>query len=323
VKIAFRHHKSGFIAALARALAQGLPGHEFLDWPADGPAPSEDLELLLVVGQLGRAEIEHQAKLCFIQTTSAGHEGIDVEAASELGIWVSFAPSGETGNAISVAEWAIMLMIGASRDLKAALAAVADPARPMSRVNAALHGKSACIVGLGAIGRAIAERLVPFGMTLTGTDQKPEIAPGYVRAYPSGALAEAVAAADYVIVCAPAGKANDHLIDANVLAKMKPGAVLVNISRGSLVDEAALAAALSDGHISAVGLDVVEREPVDPGNPLLAFPQALITPHMAGGTDLMLAGTVEYIAGIVRDVEAGKKPASVFNAPGRPRRALR
>ncbi len=159
-------------------------------------------------------------------------------------------------------------------------------------------------------------------MTLCGTDEHPERAPYDVDVFPTAKLHEAVRDADYGIVCAPGGKPNDNLIDAAVIASMKNGAIVINVSRGTLVDEDALAAALQSGHIAAAGLDVLKVEPADPGNPLLAYPQALITAHIAGATDVMLAGTLEYLLRVIHDLEAGKKPQSVLNAPANPRRAL-
>jgi phosphoglycerate dehydrogenase-like enzyme len=322
VKIAFRHPGSLLLNDLSRALAKRLASHTFLDWRTGDAAPADDIELLLVVGELTREELEQLQRLFFVQTTTAGYEGIDIDAATQLGIWVSYAPSGETGNAISVAEWAILLMIGASRRLKAVLSSIGDRSSEPERMSLALSGKTACIVGLGAIGRCLAERLVPFGMTLVGTDERPETAPEHVHAFPTTQLETAVARADYVIVCAPASKDNEHLIGAKVLAAMKRGAILVNVSRGALVDEAALIAALDRGQIAAVGLDVVTHEPIEATDPLLRFPQALITPHVAGGTDLMIAGTIAHIEGVVKGVDAGKKPGSTLNAPENPRRIL-
>jgi phosphoglycerate dehydrogenase-like enzyme len=322
VKIAFRHSGSLLLNDLSRALGKRLAKHTFLDWAVGDAAPADDIELLLVMGQLTRDDLERQQRLFFVQTTSAGYEGIDIDAATELGIWVSFAPSGETGNAISVAEWAILLMIGASRRLKAVLASLGDPSAEPERISVALSGKTACIVGLGAIGRNLVERLLPFGMTLVATDEHPETAPDHVRAYPTTQLRAAVTHADYVVVCAPASKENEHLIDASVLAAMKRGAILVNVSRGSLVDETALIAALDRGQIAAVGLDVVTHEPIEKSEPLLRFPQALVTPHVAGGTDLMIAGTIAHIEAVVKGLDAGKKPQSTLNTPPHPRRAL-
>jgi phosphoglycerate dehydrogenase-like enzyme len=215
-----------------------------------------------------------------------------------------------------------MLMIGASRRLNRALASVRDHELTANHLSSALFGKVACIVGLGSVGRALVERLQPFGMVLLGTDPHPERVPHGITAYSADRLHEAVRDADYVVVCAPGSKQNEHLIDAGVLASMKDGAIVVNVARGMLVDEGALADAMQSGHVAAAGLDVLGIEPADPANPLLAYAQALITPHIAGATDLMLAGTVDYVANVIDDLARGKKPSSVLNAPAHPRRAF-
>jgi phosphoglycerate dehydrogenase-like enzyme len=296
--------------------------HDVTDWYEGDRAPATDFEVMIAVDSLDRTTIVSQPQLFFVQTASAGYEGIDVDAATEAGIWVSYAPAKDTGNAISVAELGVMLMIGASRRLNRALASVRDHELLTNHLSTALFGKIACIVGLGSVGRALAERLAPFGMQLRGTDPHPERAPHGVDAYPATRLHDAVRDADYVIVCAPGSKENEHLIDAEILAAMKDGAIVINVARGTLIDEAALAAALQSGHIAAAGLDVLSVEPANPDNPLLAYPQAVITPHIAGGTDVMLAGTLDYLVSVVDDLDKGKRPQSVLNMPSHPRRAL-
>lgn len=179
-----------------------------------------------------------------------------------------------------------------------------------------------CIVGLGSIGQLLADRLRPFGVRLVATDEHPEHAAADVTAFPADQLKIAVAQADYVVICVRASKENENLINASVLRAMKRGAILVNIARGMLVDEDALLAAVKDGQISAAGLDVLQKEPPDPKNPLLGLPQVLVTPHIAGSTDLMLEGTVNYISEVVGEFAAGKKPKSVLNNPQKPRRVL-
>ncbi len=322
MKIAFYHRPSPFLDTLSRELERALTGHDYLSWHIGEPAPAGDIELLLAMGTLEREQFADQRKLTFIQTVSAGYEGIDVAAATELGIWVSSAPSGATGNAVSVAEWTVFLMLGASRRLPEAIASLHDRAIVSHTINGALEGKTACIVGLGSIGRSLADRLRAFGMHVTGVDEKPQSAPDGVRAWPVSGLNIAVAQADYVIVAAPATKENEHLIDADVLAAMKPSAILVNIARGSLVDENALIDALRNGRLAAAGLDVLATEPADQANPLLAMPQVLVTPHMAGATDLMLAGTVGFVDRTLAEIASGKKPQSVLNDPPHPRLAL-
>jgi phosphoglycerate dehydrogenase-like enzyme len=172
-----------------------------------------------------------------------------------------------------------------------------------------------CIVGLGSIGEQLVERLRPFGVKIVATDEHPEHAPADVTAYSADQMNIAVAHADFVVICVRASKENENLINASVLGAMKRGAVLVNIARGTLIDEVALVAAVKDGQISAAGLDVLKSEPLDPNNLLLKLPQVLVTPHIAGSTDLMLNGTANYVSVVIKEFAAGKKSKSILNSP--------
>jgi len=165
--------------------------------------------------------------------------------------------------------------------------------------------------------------LRPFGVKMIATDEHPEHAPADVTAYPADQLMTAVAHADFVVISVRASKENQNLIDAAQLAAMKRGAILVNIARGMLIDEAALVDAVATGQISAAGLDVLKNEPPDRTDPLLQLPQVLVTPHIAGLTDLMQAGTVTYISHVLEEFAAGRKPKSMLNSPVKPRLLLR
>ena len=113
------------------------------------------------------------------------------------------------------------------------------------------------------------------------------------------------------------------MIDSAVLAAMKENAVLVNVSRGTLVDESALLAAVKSGHLYGAGLDVVKDEPVSVGNPLLTEPRIFVTPHIAGSTDLMLDGTVSYLGDVLAEFRQGLRSAGIVNEPLNPRVPLR
>ncbi len=327
MKIGFLHPENEFTEAMLRMLRKQLPEHEVVSWVAKREAPAGDFEVLISLGSVTGAMLAGQPKLGFVQTASTGYESVDVEAATEAGIWVSFAPSDVTGNAASVAEFAVMLLLGAARRLGAYLKAYAGPegagSEGLPLILPALHGKTVCIVGLGAVGGEIAQRLRPFGVRLLATDEHPGRAPEGVRGYPAEQLAEVLPEADFVLLCVRASRENENLFDAAMLGRMKRGAVLVNVARGSLIDEGALAAALESGQIAAAGLDVVREEPLQTGNPLLRFSQVLATPHLAGFTDVMLRGTTEFLVEVVREAAAGRKPRSVLNAPGKPRMALK
>jgi phosphoglycerate dehydrogenase-like enzyme len=284
--------------------------------------PPADTEILLAAAKIDRPVLARLPQLICVQTLSAGYENIDLSAADELGIWVSFAPSEETGNAASVAEFAVLLMLAAARYLPRLQPPQKYADRPAARPQLALQGKTACIIGLGGIGRLLLYRLRPFGMRFTGTDGHPETAPPDIHAYPPANIREAVADADFVIVCARADKENENLIDEQVIAACKHGAIIINIARGTLIDEHALQAAVERGQILTAALDVVLDEPIRADNPLLSHEQIIVTPHVAGITDITQAGTRQWVLAVIDDIRHGRKPSSILNTPSKPRRKI-
>jgi phosphoglycerate dehydrogenase-like enzyme len=326
VKIGYLGKLDSFSVEMLKELEAGNTQDEFLTWQPGEKPPAMDLEVLLVMGEAGAAELEGQTKLGLLQTASAGYDGVDVQAATEAGIWVASAPTTETGNGESVAEWAVLLMLAASRQLNEALAFTrnASPDRPQKpEKNMALYGKTVCVVGLDGIGDLLVERLRGFGMVLTGVDNHAEHPPAEMKVYRQEELKIALPLADYVVLAIPGTKQNENLIDADMLASMKKGAVLLNVSRGILIDEPALLASLKSGHLFGAGLDVVKNEPVKPGDPLMSDQRIFITPHIAGSTDIMLGGTVNYLRDVLTGYANGVRPEGVVNEPSEPRVPLR
>jgi phosphoglycerate dehydrogenase-like enzyme len=218
------------------------------------------------------------------------------------------------------------LMLAVSRQLSEALAFTrnSSPERPEKpEQNLALFGKTVCVVGLGGIGDLLVERLCGFGMMLTGVDNHAEHPPAGMKVYGHEDLKIALALADYIVLAVPGTKQNENMIDADMLASMKEGAVLVNVSRGSLIDEPALLAAVKSGHLFGAGLDVVKNEPVKAADPLMSDQRILITPHIAGSTDIMLDGTVKYLRDVLTGYANGVRPEGVVNEPHEPRVPLR
>jgi phosphoglycerate dehydrogenase-like enzyme len=326
MNIGFLGMNNSFSLEMVKRLQSQLPADTFIEWPPEDKSSHTELDVLLATGPVKEDAFDAQPKLGLLQMASAGYDGVDVEAATDAGIWVASAPTGQTGNGESVAEHAVLLMLAASRRLNEELAftrAAAGNRPEKPERNKALFGKTACIVGLGGIGHLLVERLRGFGMTLTGVDKSPEHAPAGVKAYGEHALQEALVDADYVILALPATKEDENLFNAEVLASMKEHSILVNVSRGTLVDEPALLAAIRSGHLFAAGLDVVKDEPVSAGNPLLAEPRIFVTPHIAGPTDVMLDGSVKFLAGVLENYRRGLKSPGIVNDPAKPRTDLR
>lgn len=276
--------------------------------------PLDGVDAVLAVGTLGREPME-RGRFGLIQTVGTGYDNVDVAAATELGIMVANMPASQTGNAESVAEHVVLLMLALSRQLNAAQEGLRQR-RWAQPLGSALLGKRACIVGLGDVGSAVAARLQPFGMELTATRNDPsKPGPPYVAVFAADRLAEAFREADYVVLCARASEANRFLLNAGTIAAMKRGAILINIARGSLVDHEALLQALRSGHLRAAGLDVFWEEPVDPDHPLLQLPNVIATPHIAGVTDVNMARTLRLIAENLRRFARGEYPYFLINQP--------
>lgn len=157
-----------------------------------------------------------------------------------------------------------------------------------------LLSSTAVIVGLGGIGREVARRCRAFGMRVLATRGHPENPdPDADRVYAADALADILPLADWLIVSAPATPETRHIVGAAELAALPPGARLVNIARGSLVDERALIAALREGRLAGAALDVFETEPLPTESPLWGMPNVIISPHNAGASPRSLQRTLD------------------------------
>jgi phosphoglycerate dehydrogenase-like enzyme len=301
-----------------RRLAPLLPHAEITTCPADRVLQSlEGVNVIVPYVSRIDAAVVRAGTFGLVQQFGVGLDGVDLEAATAAGVWVARVPSAGTGNAESVAEHALLLMLALSRRLpqtRAALAAgkVGEPA------GLALWGKTACIVGLGDTGSALAHRLCALGMRLVAVRRRPQpgCAPklGVERVFGPDELHAALAVADYVIVCVNYDAASRNLIDAAALQAMKRGAFVINIARGGLVEPDALLSALRSGQIAGAGLDVFWEEPPNPDHPLFGE-NVIATPHIAGVTDASYVGIAKIVADNVERYVRGEAPRFAANAP--------
>ncbi len=308
--------------AFAERLGQRLSSHEVRFQRVPAELDLDGVGAVMAAGcRVGR-EVLERPSVGFVQTIGTGYENVDVAAASALGVWVANLRANVTGNAESVAEHALLLLLALARRLREAEASLAQ-GRWAHPVGTSLFGKTACVVGLGDIGALIAVRLQALGMRVVGVRSHPEKGgPEGVQVFGTDRLHDALREADCVVLAARADAHNQNLLDAPALAAMKRGALLVNIARGSLVRPETLESAVRSGQLGGVGLDVFWEEPVDPRHPLLQLPQVLGTPHVAGLTDVNLAGSLEWAARNLEAFAAGRRPEFLVNAPPTPRAAL-
>jgi phosphoglycerate dehydrogenase-like enzyme len=185
-------------------------------------------------------------------------------------------------SAAAVAQMAILFLLALARGLPAHVAAQHER-RWAPTPGEDLEGKVAAVVGLGPIGLEVARLAQALGMRVIGLRRRPT-GDEPCETWPMARLGELLARADYLILALPLTPDTHHLVDAAALARMRPSARLVNVGRGELVDEAALAAALRAGRLAGAALDVFEAEPLPETSPLWGLPGVIVTPHVAAST---------------------------------------
>lgn len=238
----------------------------------------------LLTDRIDRALLEVLPRLRFISSMSVGVDHIDLSAATERGI-----PVGHTPGVLveTTADTTFALLMAASRRVVEADRFIRqghwtpDNAwSPDFFVGKDIAGATLGIVGLGAIGRAVARRADGFGMQVLGWNRTPRDVPGVELV----TLETLLTRSDFVVITVALSDDTRNLVNAERIALMKNDAVLVNTARGGIVDEHALAAALSAGRLLAAGIDVFDREPVPEDNPLLSLPNVVLTPHIGSAT---------------------------------------
>jgi len=289
--------------------ADGLPGAHEVDERL-GLDPAALIEAippyhaLIVRSQVkvSREVIAAGANLRVVARAGVGLDNIDVEAAGAAGLVVLNAPD---GNTVAAAEHTLALLLAVARRIPAADASTRAGEWARSRFGGVeLRGRVLGIVGLGRIGIAVADRARAFGMELLGSD--PYVDPSRAGAHGIRvvSLPELLAAADVVTVHVPLSAETSNLIDAAAIAGLKPGAIVLNVARGGIVDEVALAGALRDGRLWGAGIDVYEHEPPT-GSPLLDAPNAVLTPHIAASTaEAQVAVGIEIAERVLRALAA-------------------
>ncbi|MCF8128349.1 MAG: 2-hydroxyacid dehydrogenase [Deltaproteobacteria bacterium] len=295
-------------------LRSKIPHHDF---EATGQFRVESLAgahvLIPTMALITKEILQTQDRLQLIQQCGSGLESVDVAAAKEMGIKVANVPTDISGNADSVAELAIYLMIGISRKVHEAEKRLKKGLMGEPQ-GMALRGRTVGIVGLGGIGRALVKRLKPFGVRILGLKRRdPALSKDTLGLDWAGGpeqLHEMLSRSDYVVLCLPVTPDSINLMDYEAFAAMKPGSFLINVSRGGLVNRDALAQALSKHVIAGAGLDVFWQEPPDPEDPIFEH-NIITTPHIAGCTDDSMRGIVAGVSENITRIERGEQPLNV------------
>lgn len=259
-------------------------------------------------------------ELGWLQAGSTGYDRL-LEFGVPDGVRISTAGALWAG---TVAEHALALILGLLRRLPLAEAQKAGGRWNRETIRhsvSVLEGARVAIIGMGAIGQAIASRIAAFGATVVAVVRHPEAVTRDVRdkadaVTDMAGLLRQLDSIDIVVPAVPLNAGTERLIDAGFLGRMKPGALLINISRGGVVDEAALVDVLASKRIGGAGLDVFETEPLQTGSPLWSFDNVILTPHVGGfGDPRRLATLAQLIFENAQRFASGEALANEIRRP--------
>ncbi len=260
--------------------------------------------------------LENAESLRIVGRAGVGVDNVDLAAASRRGIAVVNTPG---GNSVTTAEHALALLMSLARHIPQATASMRRGKWEKSRFQGTqLAGKTLGVVGLGNIGRIVANRALGLKMTVLGFDPVMSA----TRAAELGVrlvdLDTLFAEADFITLHAPLTDATRHLLDDDAFAKMKDGVRIVHAARGGIVDEDALLRAMQSGKVAGAALDVFEQEPIDPEHPLLREERVVLTPHLGASTKEAQRIVAVQVAEQIVDFLLGKELRNAVNVPAVP-----
>jgi glyoxylate reductase len=274
-----------------------------------------DAALTMLSNPVTEAVLRGSGRIRIVANYAVGLNNIDIRAASILNIFVANTPDVLSQ---ATADIALMLLLDVARKSREAEISLRngefDGWHPFGFVGVEMHGKTALIIGMGRIGKAIAQRLRGFGIRVMYHNRNALSASeeSSLGVQFTESLDQAVCVSDFVFLSCPLTPQTRHIMGANRLSLLKPEALLINIGRGPLVDEAALARALHDGKLGGAGLDVFELEPVIHPD-LLTAPNAVLLPHIGSATRETRQKMGHLAANAILGILRGDNPDSIVN----------
>ncbi|MDR0535271.1 MAG: phosphoglycerate dehydrogenase [Puniceicoccales bacterium] len=295
--------------------AQGCSAERLLELVGDASAI-----LVRSETKITRAILEAAPCLVAVGRAGVGVDNIDVEAATERGVIVMNTPS---GNTIATAELTFTHLLCCARPVPAAAATMR--AGKWDRKNFSgteLFGKTLGILGLGRIGTEVAKRALAFGMKVLAYDPYLTEDRAQSLGIQTASRDDVFTNADYITVHMPLTEQTANMVDGAAIARMKRGVHLVNVARGGLIDERALAEALQSGQVASAGFDVFTQEPLPADSPLRAIPNLTLTPHLGASTSEAQESVGIEVAQAVAQVLAGGPCVNAVNMPSVDQRSL-
>lgn len=279
---------------------------------------AKDAQIIIpAMAKIGEKIFNEASSLRLVQQWGAGLDGVDVKSATRYKVAVANVPTVGSGNAESVAEWYVMAALGLSRRVCEIRSQVSKGYPWGSPVGQALYGRTAGIVGFGGIGKALAKRLRPFQMKIITIKKHPD----NITAQDLGVewvcgiedLPQLLKRAEYLFICVPLTVETRNMISEQELSLLPKGSYILNAARGPIINKKALTKALDSGYLGGVALDVYWKEPPEPNDPILDYPNVMATPHIAGVTDVSYRGIAVQVASNIRRVMSGKLPLHCAN----------
>jgi D-3-phosphoglycerate dehydrogenase / 2-oxoglutarate reductase len=305
---------------LAQSTVAALGEQVEVRW-VDGPdrekllaaVPEADALLVRSATTVDAEVLAAAPKLKIVARAGVGLDNVDVDAATARGVLVVNAP---TSNIHSAAEHALALLLAASRQIPAADATLREHTWKRSKFSGTeIFGKTVGVVGLGRIGQLVAQRIAAFGTHIVAYDPYVSSARAAQLGIELLPLDDLLARADFISVHLPKTPETAGLIGKEALAKTKAGVIIVNAARGGLIDEAALADAITSGHVRAAGLDVFSTEPCT-DSPLFGLSEVVVTPHLGASTAEAQDRAGTDVAESVRLALAGEFVPDAVNVGG-------
>ncbi|XP_004250408.1 uncharacterized protein [Solanum lycopersicum] len=308
-----------------REYLQGYPFVQVDDVPLESvPAVIGDYDICVVKSFRMNSDVLSRAKrMKLIMQFGVGLEGVDITAATKHGIKVAKIPGGATGNAASCAEMAIYLILGLLRKQHQMKISV-EQKKLGEPTGVNLQGKTVFILGFGNIGIHLAKRLRPFDVKILATKRSwgrpaQDSSKSEAPSVENGGYADLVdergnhadilkfaSKADIVVCCLAMNNETIGIVNNDFISVMRKGAILINIARGGLLDYDAVLSHLKSGHLGGLGIDVAWTEPFDPDDAILRFPDVIITPHVAGVTELSYRDMAKVVGDVALQLHAGK-----------------
>ncbi len=289
--------------------------HEFL--PDYGPELPAELgnqfdALLVMAPRVTQATVEGCDRLTLVARFGVGYDNVDVAACTRNNVLLTITPNG-VRRPVAVSALALMLALSHRLIAKDRLTREGRWKEKLDYMGVGLTGRTLGLIGLGNIGREILRLAAPLEMRHVASDPFISSDEAQLAGADLVGLEALLEQSDFVCVCCALTPETHHMLNAEQLSRMKPTAFLINVARGPLVDQGALTQILQEGRIAGAALDVFEKEPIDPNDPILKLDNVIVAPHAICWTDELFRGIGRDACQSILDVASGRVPQGVVN----------